>query len=132
MTYQDPMKPDPREGNLPKWAQGLLGDMRRRTLDAEKGEQEARLATDPVNSDMIIDRYGKTPIGLGKGHRLRVTCVLTRDHDDDPLDWVDFRLSDQGHGLGRSVEVSASSTLNIQPQVTNVIYVWPRSIGGKA
>jgi hypothetical protein len=129
MTYQDPKKPDPREGNLPKWAQELLSNLRRRAREAEKGEQEARLATDPVGSDMIIDRYGKTPIGLGRGPQLRVTAVLTRDHDDDPLDWVEFRISESGHGITRAVEITASSTLNIQPQVTNVIHVWPRKIG---
>lgn len=117
--YLDPMKPDSREGSLPKWAQQMLGDLRRRTMNAEKDRDDARLATRPDESDAIMDPYDAIPIGLGS--KPKVTFVLSRDDKGEPLSTVDVRLS---RDYPNALELLGSSSLNIRPQVTNVIQVW--------
>ena len=120
MAYQDPTIPDPREGNLPKWAQDLLNDLRRITNEAREGADDARLATDPFGSDMLIDAYDRIPIGLGTRPKLKVV-LGRRQPDGDPIDYVDVRLTEDGKGI----ELMGSATLSIRPQVTNVIQVRP-------
>jgi hypothetical protein len=116
--YVDPMKPDSREGNLPKWAQQMFGNLRRRTMEAEKQRDDARLATDPDGSDAVLDVHADVPIGLGKNRR--VTFVFRSYESGGPLDWIEvYRNRDNPN----QVEVSGSRTLTIRPHVTNVISV---------
>jgi hypothetical protein len=119
MAYVDPMKPDPREAKLPLWAKTMLGDLRRRTMNAEKDRDDARLATKPDESDAIMDPYDAIPIGLGS--KPKVTFILRRDDAGEPVSTVDVRLS---RDYPNSLELLGSSSLNIRPQVTNVIQVW--------
>jgi hypothetical protein len=114
----DIMRPDIREAKLPVWAKDLLENARRRVKDAEAAAREARLDTDPANSSMIIDPHAEIPVGLGD--RPIVRAVLKRDKDGEPLDWIDFR---PGRYDREAMEVMASSTLTITPQVTNVIHL---------
>lgn len=111
--------PDSREAKLPVWAQEILDNARRRVKDAEKEAEAARLATDPATSRAILDPHAAIPIGLGKNPK--VTFVLSRRPDGDPLSYIEVRMS---HDFPDKLELMASSTLHIRPQVTNVIQVW--------
>jgi hypothetical protein len=120
MPYLDPMSPDPREGGLPKWAQTMLGDLRRHALDSQRAADAARLATDPKGSGAILDPYSDIPIGLGRNPK--ITFVFSRDGQGEPNDTIDVRLSSDRPG---AIELMGSAGLSIRPQVTNMIHVWP-------
>lgn len=95
----------------------MLNNARRRVKEAEKSAQEARLATGPNESDMIVDRYDEIPVGLGRRPTVRV--VLDRRPGGEVVRWIDIRLTESK----KSVEILGSSTLRVTPQVTNVIAV---------
>lgn len=117
MGYHSITAEDPREVKLPAWARDMIDNARRRVKEAEKSAQEARLATGPDESDMLVDRYDQTPIGLGKRPTVRV--VLGRKPDGEVIRWIDIRLTESR----KSIEVMGSTTLRVTPQVTNVIAV---------
>jgi hypothetical protein len=123
---------DSREANLPVWAQEILSNARIRTKQAETEAEEARLATDPASSTALLNMH--TPIPVGLGDKPKVCFVLSRRPDGDPLDYIEIRHASHSggsSGVKWGIELHGSSTLQIQPQVTNVIHVWPREIGGR-
>lgn len=54
---------DPREEKLPKWAREEFARLRRRAVDADRDAETARLATDPAQSDTLIEPYKPVPVG---------------------------------------------------------------------
>jgi hypothetical protein len=121
---------DSREANLPVWAKEILSHARIRTQNAETAAEEALLATDPANSTAILNMHADIPIGLGENPK--VCFVFSRAADGRPLDYIEVRHTTHvggTSGVPYGVELHASATINIRPQVTNVIQVWPRRDG---
>ena len=121
---------DSREANLPVWAQEVLNNARVRTQHAEDAAQEALLATEPDESTALLNMHADIPIGLGKAPK--VGFVFSRAADGRPLDYIEVRHTSHvggTSGVPYGVELHASATINIRPQVTNVIQVWPRRDG---
>ena len=75
------LEPDPREKNLPVWAQGLIRELRRGCVDSLRWAEECRLDTAPEQSTMLVERFGAPPIGLGTDAHL----VYLAEPGDDPL-----------------------------------------------
>jgi hypothetical protein len=103
---------DPREERLPKWAQDALAHARRTAADALREREEARLATNPDETDTLVDPYGKPPIGLPKGERVR---FLTGGSDRD---WIDVRVDRDGY-----LKVMGETRLVIYAQASNVVFM---------
>lgn len=105
---------DPREEKLPKWAREEFARLRRRTADAERDAETARLATDPADSDTLIEPYEPVPVGLGNGTPVR---FLLGD------DYVDVRVKRDSSGT--YAEVMAGERVSVRPQSSNVVQLWP-------
>lgn len=104
---------DTREARLPVWARRELEHLRQRLREAESSAREARLATGPEDSDVILDPYDTTPIRLGKGTRIRFLLS-----GGDPLrHYVDVRVS-RGE-----LDVLGGDTLAVIPWASNVVKV---------
>jgi hypothetical protein len=114
------MKPDPREAKLPLWAKTMLGDMRRRTLRAEKERDEARQDTDPGASRGVRYFYDEIPLGLGARPNVRFT--LEPGAYDHSYRYVDVRISESA----RRVEIMGGRSIHIEPVSSNVVHVWVR------
>ena len=103
---------DPREARLPRWAQEKIRNLRRERNDAVKRADEVRRATDPADSNALLDYYDEIPIGLGNrpvwfrldGESL-VHCRV--EHGK-----LVVHGSQPGHGA-----------LNVQPMSSNVVYI---------
>lgn len=118
---------DGREANLPVWAQEILSNARIRVQAAETHAEEALLATNPDTSTALLNMHAEIPIGLGE--HPKVCFVFTRRPDGSPLDYIEVRHATHvgaTSGVEYGVELHASGTINIRPQVTNVIQVWPK------
>lgn len=104
---------DPREAKLPLWVREKLTEARRRVASAEALRDEARLATDPAGSLVIIDHFNEVPIGLGDA---RVTFKPSLD-----AEWSEtFTV----RAIPGGIEVSASgSPLAVVPHASNVVRV---------
>lgn len=111
-TYDPrPMPQDQREGNLPIWAQALIRDLRKDCHEAQLVARQALLATDPNNSDAILDPHGEAPIGLGTLPYVRYRL---------PRGYVNICLRDNGDG---SLEITTSDLMAIHPGSSNQITV---------
>ncbi|MEV0267700.1 hypothetical protein AB0H43_02905 [Hamadaea sp. NPDC050747] len=108
------MSYDPREGKLPKWAQDLLADLRRKVEDAETRAEEARYATDPEGSDAVLYPHADVPVGLGDHAQVRFK-LGPRKHD-----YADLRV-ERGALL-----VSGGQYLSIEPASGNLARVRTR------
>lgn len=105
---------DPREEKLPKWAREEFARLRRRTADAERDAEVARLATSASESDTLIEPYEPVPVGLGNGTLVRF--LLGDDH-------VDVRVKRESWGT--YAEVMAGERVSVRPQSSNVVQLWP-------
>ncbi len=105
---------DPREEKLPKWAREEFARLRRRAANAEQDAETARLATDPGESDTLIEPFEPVPVGLGNGTPVR---FLLGD------DYVDVRVKRESWGT--FAEVMAGERVSVRPQSSNVVQLWP-------
>lgn len=129
-AYLPNIDPDSREAKLPVWAQELLSNARIRVQAAETHAEEALLATNPDTSTALLNMHAEIPIGLGE--HPKVCFVFSRAADGRPLDYIEVRHTSHvggTSGVPYGVELHASATIDIRPQVTNVIQVWPRRNG---
>lgn len=55
---------------LPQWARDLIQHQQRLLASARHSAEEARLATNPDESDTLIYRFQQDPIGLGHGTKV--------------------------------------------------------------
>lgn len=112
------MSADPREQRLPVWAQTELTNLRRKLADAEKRAEETRLATNPAESDALLDYYDDIPIGLGKGKS--VWFIVGQDQfgrDKHVYCRVERDL----------LLVHGSEQINVQPSSGNVVQIEVRN-----
>jgi hypothetical protein len=66
MTALRPTRPaDQREAKLPNWAQDIINDLRRKLEHARTLAETTRLATDPDQSNTVIESYNTPTVGLG-------------------------------------------------------------------
>ena len=103
---------DPREEKLPAWAREKLKEARRVAVIARREADEARLATNPDDTDVIIGRWNAIPIGLPPGERVRFIVGPNRSHD-----WIEV------HTDGDRIEVTGDRALNVHPRVSNVVRI---------
>lgn len=113
-------KPDEREAKLPKWAQEMLKDARRRTERAEKERDEARRGTAPEESRAVRYFYDEIPLGLGARPNVRFT--LQPGAYGHSYRYVDVRVSESE----RRVEIMGGRSIFIEPVSSNVVHVWVR------
>lgn len=108
---------DPREERLPKWAQAEMERLRLRAMRAEAERDEARLATGPDESDVVIDGWGAIPVGLGRG-----TQISFRPPGPTKLHpvrrTIDVRVLDNG-----TVQVLGGAPLIVRLGASNVLYL---------
>lgn len=114
-------KPDPREANLPKWAQRQLSTLRRELDTALARAQVARTSLGPADTDTLLDPYDDVPLLLPKGENVRF--VLDADSDS----WMDVRVTRRG-GRPAHLHVMGSAPLAVFPEVTNVLSIGTRSL----
>jgi hypothetical protein len=117
MYRRRPLAVDEREAKLPRWAQELISDLRHKTADAEEVAERAVLATNPEGSDAVLSPHSEAPIGLGK----RPVASYRVPFLGQPNGWIQVRLADEGHG----VNLMGSSSIIIEPHVTNSITIRP-------
>jgi hypothetical protein len=117
VTTPDPWADlDPRVGKLPIWAQDLIGNLCRRTENAERSAHEARLATSPDTSLVQVTEYGEgIPIGLGQKSITFRSALDAR--------W-DEALCVRPLRGGIEVRGVSSDGLRVEPNSFNVIRVW--------
>lgn len=113
-------KPDPREERLPKWAQEMIQDARRRTERAEKARDKARQGTDPQGSRAVRYFYDEIPLGLGARPNVRFT--LEPGGYGHSYRYVDVRISESD----RRVEIMGGRSIHIEPVSSNVVHIWVR------
>lgn len=111
MTYSGDFT-DAEFAKLPKWAQRRVENLIRRTRDAEKRAEEARLATEPHLSDTLLFPYADIPIGLGKGETVRF--ITATGEVDRHNKHVDIRVDEWGR-----VVIHGTRTIHIIPQASN-------------
>lgn len=120
--YDAMITPSEREERLPAWARDLLWEMRA-TMQSMKRDLDAALfASEPGESDAIINPFGNArsgtgPQGLGKDPEVRF--VLT-GRDDRGFAHVDVRVSRDR----RYLKVLGSGQLTVQPIVSNHLDLW--------
>lgn len=105
---------------LPAWAKAEIEGLRRKVSDAERGEEEARLATDPFRSSVLLDPYDKTPIGLGK-QQVRFLLDPAGYHVGDypsREQYVDARVDEFGR-----LALHSGSGMHIHPHATNACHI---------
>ncbi|MER7445022.1 DUF7239 family protein [Micromonospora avicenniae] len=114
--------PDPREKNLPKWAQSEMARLRRiaeqceaRIAEADARAERARLDTNPKGVNTALDPYGIRDDLVGLGDNVRIRFTL----GDGWRDEITARV----HPVGGYLEISGSRALVLHPQVSNVINV---------
>lgn len=68
---------DPREAKLPGWTIAMLAKHRiimdQLVGQVEKARADARialLATNPLTADIVVEPYGRTPVGLPSGSKI--------------------------------------------------------------
>lgn len=93
----------------PLWVHDMVAGLIRDREAAEKAAHDARLATNPDETNTLIDPYGKPPVGLPNDTSVRFR--LTGD------EYVDCRIKDG------ELHIMGSSTLKITPNVSNVVTV---------
>jgi hypothetical protein len=110
-------------GTLAKWAQEYIARLERKVVDAERVAEDARLATNPDDTNTVIDPYQDT-IGLPSSGRVRFILTNARSARQSPDQrrhdqWIDVHVD---HG-GTHIELMASETIRVTPQASNVLYV---------
>lgn len=112
----DPMSPDPREAKLALWAQNLFRELRKRVQAAEWQAEEARLATKPDESLVLVPRFGRrqqNDIGLGDATiRFRAALDLPWDRHFDVRVFTDGIQVNAGRG-----------PLQVEPVASNVVVI---------
>jgi hypothetical protein len=106
---------DPREVNLPKWVQARLELLRMRLREAATAADEARLATDPDDSDTLLLRYTDGPIGLGRTPRIRFYL----EGSSRSREFIDVRLRSDRSGGRMQLDVYSHGTLVLLPRAAN-------------
>ena len=101
----DILEKDPRETNLPKWAQVSLDRLRTAVATERRRADEARLALGGLDSNTVIDPYDPIPLPPGQEVRLGT-----------PSGWVDVRVDGD-----RTFRVISGSALRVLPLAANHI-----------
>lgn len=79
---------DEREAKLPRWARDTLASLRVNLLREENRAEHMRDLTGAKESDVLVDFYDRSPIGLGKGTRVRF-----KTGEDDWHNYVDIHVA---------------------------------------
>lgn len=108
---------DPRIDKLPVWAQAMLRDAEKKVRMAREDADEVRMDTNPDETDTVIARYDKIPVGLPAGEIVRFW--LSKKHNGQQ--WVDVHTLQDG--LRKVVSVQCGAELSIHSRSSNVIYV---------
>jgi len=109
------MTTDPREAKLPVWARKHIETLRRQAHDAQIERDDARLATNPAESNTVLCAYSDIPIGLGKSPTVRF-----RLGESDRELYADARVEQDRDGR-RTLHIMAGTTIHIEPRSSNVI-----------
>ena len=109
--YVDPMVEDEREVKLPMWAKATIERLRTSVERARSEAEEARLLTNPDDTDTHVRMYVGKPIGLPKGERVRFQLG---DRSDQ---YVDVRTE------GNHVHVMGGDMLVLKCQASNVVNI---------
>lgn len=104
------MCPDPRENNLPRYAQSTISDLRRTVNELIATVREARMESDTEKSSAFLRYHDAVPLGLGA--TAEVTFKLPGLNRT-----VEARVSDDGLAL------IGSGQLVIMPRASNAIVV---------
>lgn len=105
---------DPREANLPKYAQHTLRILRTALAEQAALARSAVAATDPEGSTAILNPWeDHGGIGLGKRATVRFQAL--------GRGYVDIQVRDDG------VELHGQHDLVIRPKVSNAAEVYSRS-----
>ena len=104
---------DPREARLPKWAQGVLADLRRDLTRVREDFEEFADTAMPEDASAVVNPYDRHPrLAAREGERVRFLL--------DGLDgyrYVDVYVLDGG------LDVMGSTGLRIVPHVTNHLHL---------
>ncbi|ANT42267.1 hypothetical protein SEA_KOKO_81 [Mycobacterium phage Koko] len=106
---------DPREANLPKWAQKLLHQERQERSIAERRLEEQKATTEKSNV-----WYGDytNPVYVPQRFKFPEKFHFSTTGSDDLRDEFQVQLLDDG-----MLEISGGRSLVIHPRVSNVINV---------
>lgn len=115
ILYVDPMQKDPREEKLPVWAAQALHRLRQRTLEAEAIAEEAKLATNPAESNTVLNPYGDT-IGLGND----VSIEFRLPDPNHETHKIKMRARINRHGV---LEISGQAALIMRSEASNVLTI---------
>jgi hypothetical protein len=116
MTPDKGPAPDPREENLPLYAQKLLEGYRRSIERWEAYAIAARLETKPSETDTIMSQYSDHEIGLPRGETITFRQPTSALHGRE--EYVDARMGRDGW-----TQVSCGGRLEIHAEATNCIRV---------
>lgn len=108
---------DDREAGLAKWAQERMARLRYLAESAQRIARDARLATDPVGSQALLDYFGDTPIGLGRWPE--VYYVMPGKSERDRR-YISVKHSRQDP---ERLMIHGSEAILFRPQSTNLITV---------
>lgn len=104
------MAREDREARLPSWARQLIGSLRLLVTRLESERDAARFATNPDESDTLIDFYTDPPVGIGRGTAVRFRLDREREY-------VDVRNVDG------EVRVSSGDRLVLRLEASNVLRI---------
>lgn len=108
--------PDPREGKLPVWAQGLIAECRQAAQEWRGLNEAARLATKPDKTDTIIDQYAELPIGLPVGAEV---TFFTEPLRPNPRRWDWITCSIREELSGRYLQIHGSGPVFVRATASN-------------
>lgn len=116
----DALIPDEREERLPRWARALLTELRQQLQSAQHQAEDARLATEPDSSYVLVNRGMYPPIGLG------VDPTITYLHEPGGrlIYGIDVRMHrSKLHPRGRLEVTTGGMGIRISPAASNHFYV---------
>jgi hypothetical protein len=116
--YTAAIAPDEREAKLPQWAQHKLATLRRAVAEADSRAEQARMATNPAESDMLIAPFDDIPVGLGRDVEVRAVLDPQRPRDR----YVDLRVR-RDRDQRRYLELVGGSGLVLRLQSSYVLIV---------
>lgn len=112
--YERAMKPDGREGNLPRWAQNRIAGLEKLAKGQQLDLEETLLATRPDESRVVLNPYDNT-IGLGDRAMIRFKV----EAESSFRGGLDCRLTSDGQWL----QIQGDGRLTIQADATNTVRI---------
>lgn len=104
--------PDPAKlAKTPVWVQDLVHRLIQERDAAERAADEARLSTEPEDSDTVIERLEQGTIGLGNG------TSITFKAGDNRVETFNVRL-EKG-----TLIVMGGSSIGMRPSASNLVMI---------